>query len=184
MMQDPPPIPGVPGGPGLLAVVSATALCLACGFCCNGTLHTNTVLLPDEVDDATQAGLLVGVVQERPAFQQPCAMFKEGRCLIYEHRPHVCRRYECALLKRLLARETSLEQALRVVGVVHQQLAVFCSRTPSAVSFMRWLKAIEADERAESTAAVLADPDASNHAVALVVYLTRYFGEAAEAASF
>ncbi len=205
-VSHPPPVArqASAAGSDLLAVVSATALCLACGFCCNGTLHTNTVLLPEEVDAAAAAGLLVEIVREaqpkrgaaqtRPAFRQPCAMFNAGRCSIYEDRPLVCRRYECALLKRLLARETALEQALRVVGTVHQQLAVWRSpdvrgRAPSAASFMHWLKAIEADEKAEqgdarSADAILADPDASNHAVALILYLTKYFGEAGEAASF
>ena len=89
-------------------------------------------------------GLTVGAVQDRPAFQQPCTMFHTGSCSIYERRPHVCRRYECALLKRTLGGEIALEQALRVVGVAQKQFGVFRSRVPDAVSFMRYLKELEA----------------------------------------
>ena len=165
-------------------VSDATALCLACGFCCDGTLHTHTILLAEEVDAATNVGLTVGTVQDRPAFQQPCSRFRDGRCSIYERRPHVCRRYECALLKRHLDGEITLEQALRLVGVAQKQLGVFRGRAPDAVSFMRFLKALEAatasaQDRAQSVPVVL-DAEASNHVVALVVYLTRHFGESGD----
>ena len=169
----------------------ATTLCLACGFCCDGTLHTHTVLLAEEVDAATDVGLVVEVVHDKPAFRQPCTMFRDGSCSIYERRPHVCRRYECALLKRNLGGEITLEQAMRVVGIAQKQLGVFRSRVPDAVSFMRYLKALEAAADAavanvagadamhdtSQAAPVGLDAEASNHVVALVVYLTRHFSE-------
>lgn len=163
----------------------ATTLCLACGFCCDGTLHTHTVVLAGEVDAVQDLGLAVDAVQDRPAFQQPCAMFHRGSCSIYEQRPHVCRRYECALLKRTLSGEIALEQALRVVDIAQKQLGVFRSRKPSADSFMRYLKELEAAADAPGDAASRGGPaapadsdaEASNHVVALVIYLTRHFGE-------
>ena len=107
-------------------------------------------------------------------------MFRDGSCSIYERRPHVCRRYECALLKRTLGGEITLEQALRVVGVAQKQFGVFRSRVPDAVSFMRYLKELEvaADAALDSgqRAPGVLDAEASNHVVALVVYLTRHFG--------
>jgi len=163
----------------------ATALCLACGFCCDGTLHTHTVLLAEEVGAATDVGLLVDVAHNKPAFRQPCTMFRDGCCSIYERRPHVCRRYVCALLKRTMGGEITLEQALRVVGVAQKQLGVLRSRVPDAVSFMRYLKELEAiadaagaDMAQDSNrgAPGVLDAEASNHVVALVVYLTRHFG--------
>ena len=163
----------------------ATALCLACGFCCDGTLHTHTVLLAEEVDAATDVGLIVDVVHDKPAFQQPCAMFLDGSCSIYERRPRVCRRYECALLKRTIGGEITLEQALRVVGIAQKQLGVFRSRVPDAISFMRFLKELEAAADTAGAASaqdsaqgapVALDAEVSNHVVALVVYLTRHFG--------
>jgi len=164
-------------------IASAMTLCLACGFCCNGTLHIHTALLPEETETAAALGLRVTAVGDRPAFQQPCARFQAGKCTIYEQRPQVCRSYACALLKRLQAGEIALEQALRVVGVARKQLGVFQARVPAAPSFMHWLKAVEAsaaagDADAELARAVADDPALSNHAVALVVYLTKYFGEA------
>jgi Fe-S-cluster containining protein len=167
----------------------ATALCLACGFCCDGTLHTHTVLLLEEVNAATDVGLVVDVVHDKPAFQQPCTMFRDGSCSIYERRPHVCRRYECALLKRTIGGEFTLEQALQVVGISQKQFGVFRSRVPNADSFMRYLKELEAGADAAvaypagadaaqeggKSASVALDAEGSNHVVALVVYLTRHF---------
>jgi Fe-S-cluster containining protein len=164
---------------------NATALCLACGFCCDGTLHTHTVLLLEEVDAVTDVGLVVDVVHDKPAFRQPCTMFRDGSCSIYDRRPHVCRRYECALLKRAMRGDITLEQALLVVGIAQKQLGVFRGRTPDADSFMRYLKALEAAADAtaasaqdsEATVPIALDVEASNHVVALVVYLTRHFSE-------
>jgi hypothetical protein len=80
------------------------------------------------------------------------------------------------------AAEITLDQALRVVGVVHKQLAVFQTRVPDAPAFMRWLKAVEASADggegfSDLAKAVTANPELSNHTVALVVYLTKHFGE-------
>ena len=119
----------------------------------------------------------------KPAFRQPCTMFRDGCCSIYERRPHVCRRYECALLKRTLGGEIALEQALRVVGIAQKQFGVFRSRVPDAGSFMRYLKELEAaadvTQDSGQAAPVALDAEASNHVVALVVYLTRHFSEGA-----
>ncbi len=169
-------------------VASAMTLCLACGFCCNGTLHIHTALLPEETAAAAALGLRVTAAGDRPAFQQPCAKFQAGKCAIYDQRPQVCRGYACALLKRMQAGEITLEQALRVVGIAHKQLGVFQMRVPAAPSFMHWLKAVEASADAAGTDAGLAravsdDPALSNHAVALVIYLTKYFGETDAAGS-
>jgi len=163
-------------------VASAMTLCRACGFCCDGTLHVHTALLPAETNAAAALGLRVTAAGARPAFQQPCAGFQAGKCAIYEQRPQVCRGYACALLKRLQAGEMPLEQTLRVVGVAHKQLGVFQMRVPDAPSFMHWLKAVEASAESAGADAGLAravsdDPALANHAVALVVYLTKYFGE-------
>jgi uncharacterized protein len=168
----------------------ATTLCLACGFCCDGTLHTHTVILAGEVDAVKDLGLAVGTVQDRPAFQQPCTMFHSGSCSIYERRPHVCRRYECALLKRTLSGEIALDQALRVVEIAQQQLGVFRSQVPDAISFMRYLKVLEAAANMTSAsvthdagpaASVGLDAEASNRVVALVIYLSRHFSESNDA---
>ncbi|MEJ5199160.1 MAG: YkgJ family cysteine cluster protein [Anaerolineae bacterium] len=167
---------------------AAELLCLACGFCCDGTLHTNTVLLPTETEAVAALDMVVEHIGERPAFAQPCAMFRDGRCTIYSQRPQVCRHYECALLKRLLAGEIGLLQALRVVRIAQEQLAVWRGRVPTARSFMGWLKEIEASasaigEDAAQAQAVLADTALSEHAAALVIYLTRHFGESESASA-
>lgn len=161
---------------------SAMTLCLACGLCCNGTLHVHTVLLPTETDAVRALGLEVEEVGGRPAFCQPCARFQADRCTIYDRRPQVCRRYACALLQRLQTGQIALAPALRIVAVARKELAVFQARVPAAPSFMRWLKTIEAGADAHPAPsgpaqAVADDPALANHAAALVIYLTKYFGE-------
>ncbi len=160
---------------------SAEALCLACGFCCDGTLHTNTTLLPAEVATAAALGLSIEQRAGRPVFGQPCAMLRGGRCAIYARRPQTCRHYECALLKRLRAGEITLPKALGVVRVAQEQLAVWRGRVPEARAFMRWLKELEASVAstgadAALAQAVLTDAALSDHAAALLIYITKYFG--------
>ncbi len=169
-------------GRSLDGVASAMRLCLACGFCCDGTLHLHTALLPDETPTAVALGLAVTTADGRAVFRQPCTQFRDGRCAIYDRRPQVCRHYACALLKKLLAGEVSLEQSLQIAGIARKQLAVFRTRVPAAASFMEWLKAIEASADAEAAdpglaQAVTHDTTLSDHTVALIVYLTKYFGE-------
>lgn len=156
-------------------------LCLTCGFCCDGTLHTHTVLRPDEVAAVQELRLVVETIREKPAFRQPCPMFQEGCCAIYLQRPHVCRRYECALLKRCLAGEITLAHGLRVIDTVKAQLAVYRQRVPQSLPFMHWLKtldvAADTDEAAAGAASQLADSsEVLNHTVALATYLHRHFG--------
>ena len=163
-------------------VAPAMTLCLACGLCCNGTLHAHTALLPAETADVRALGLEVAEIGGRPTFCQPCARFQADRCTIYDRRPQVCRHYACALLQRLQAGKIALAPALRIVAVARKELAIFQARVPDAPSFMRWLKAIEADADAGPISAgpaqaVADDPALANHTAALAIYLTKYFGE-------
>ena len=45
------------------------------------------------------------------------------RCSVYAHRPHVCRTFECRLLKDVRAGEVTVEQAGALIGEAHEQLA-------------------------------------------------------------
>ena len=97
---------------------AATRLCLECGLCCQGVLHRQAVLRPDETRHASELGL--EVVCEAPAgrhhFSLPCPAFSDSGCSIYESRPHVCGEYACHLLERLRNGDIELDRALDVVA--------------------------------------------------------------------
>jgi hypothetical protein len=95
----------------------ANILCKSCGLCCTGHLFIWAKLRPAELDPAEALGL--PVFRSDPSqrgFSQPCPLW-QGQCTIYAspHYPHVCRAYQCKLLKELLAEHVSLSHALTVV---------------------------------------------------------------------
>ena len=92
-----------------------TALCLACGFCCNGLLHTYTKALASEVKLLQRLGLSLEPIPGTAvfAFDQPCPQWQENRCVIYAQRPKSCRAYECLLYKKLAAGLISPAESLQ-----------------------------------------------------------------------
>jgi Fe-S-cluster containining protein len=95
--------------------IDTSALCLPCGLCCNGVLHTHVVIQPDEIEQVGGLGLTVEMFGSRPGFRQPCLHFKGMRCGVYERRPSACREYECGLLQKTLAGDISFEDSLAIV---------------------------------------------------------------------
>lgn len=88
----------------------AMELCLSCGLCCHGVLHSHAGLDPDEVEFALSMQLpVVQKGYEYDAFSLPCPRFdeKQYKCSIFPDRPRVCGAYACDLLKQL--REGALE---------------------------------------------------------------------------
>lgn len=110
----------------------ASGLCMGCGLCCNGVLYSHALLEPREVEPAIRAGL--NVLQDEGArrFTQPCACNDGGPCTIYAERPAACASYQCALLKRYLAGEASLEQCAAKVTRVKELVASIAARLPDA----------------------------------------------------
>ncbi|MEI7845419.1 MAG: YkgJ family cysteine cluster protein [Chloroflexota bacterium] len=104
---------------------NANILCKACGLCCTGYLFIWAKLRPSELDSAEALGLQV--FRSDPShrrFSQPCPLW-QGQCTIYAtpHYPHVCRAYKCKLLKELLNDETSLPNALTVIGQIKEKIS-------------------------------------------------------------
>ena len=89
-----------------------STLCLACGFCCDGTLFTAVPLT-----DGDSAQVPHQTRENGSRFiRQPCAALGSGcQCAVYEQRPLACRRYECLLLVALKANEVALGPALQIV---------------------------------------------------------------------
>ncbi len=98
-------------------IETSSALCTACGLCCNGRLFIWVKLKPSELDPAEALGMTV--YRSDPTqrgFAQPCPLWKQ-KCTIYDspHYPRACRAYHCKLLKELIVEKIKLAEALRVI---------------------------------------------------------------------
>jgi uncharacterized protein len=99
---------------------TAEGICLACGLCCNGVIFANVGLQPgDNAERLRSLGLPVAAPRapHPPYASQPCAALERCRCGIYSDRPEYCRRFQCVLLKGVVAGRTQPAEALRIIGV-------------------------------------------------------------------
>lgn len=102
----------------------ASILCRSCGLCCTGKLFIWAKLRPAELDAAEALGLTV--FRSDPSqrgFSQPCPLW-HGQCSIHNSPiyPHICRAYQCKLLKEVLAEKSTLSSALKVVEQVNEMI--------------------------------------------------------------
>jgi Fe-S-cluster containining protein len=100
-----------------------SALCQACGLCCDGSLFGRVDLAPDEVGPAKKNHLRV--LSNGRAFEQPCTALapRERTCGVYEARPAACRAFECRLHARHRREGGPLEPRLDAVRRVRELLA-------------------------------------------------------------
>ncbi|MBC8001096.1 MAG: YkgJ family cysteine cluster protein [Opitutaceae bacterium] len=95
---------------------AAARLCAACGLCCNGVLFTIVQLQPgDSPKELAALGLKLTHKKKRHFFQQPCPMFRDSRCAIYQERPQRCRLFECRQLKQVTSGQSTEEAALATI---------------------------------------------------------------------
>ena len=121
------------------AADDVSTLCLACGFCCDGTLFT---AVPLGVEESPRLPTTTRANGSR-VLLQPCAALNGTCCTMYEARPLACRRYECLLLIALKAGETSLQPALEIVAEAKRRIA----RLPPANDSQRVSALQQARER-------------------------------------
>jgi hypothetical protein len=99
---------------------ASEALCVRCGFCCDGTLFGH---VPVSDEEAARLPAPLEIVERegkrtRLAFVQPCAGF-HAQCILYDSRPETCRSYRCALLKDAEAGAVAYDDAQRIVANLH-----------------------------------------------------------------
>jgi hypothetical protein len=151
----------------------ASTLCKACGLCCTGHLFIRTKLRSAEMDSAQALGL--NVIRSDPrlrGFSQPCPLW-QGQCTIHNspEYPRFCGTYKCKLLKEMLDENTSLPEALAVVGEAKgmiQELKALLPVSPT-VNFREHLVAHL--EKAGNT-----DPEFRRKAGALLIFYEKAFG--------
>jgi hypothetical protein len=107
-----------------LPTPNGSALCLECGLCCNGVLHSHGILRAEEIPLARDLGMRLGNFKSNLGFHQPCHLYQNNCCSIYAaKRPGCCGTYQCQLLKKHLAGEISLDESKRIVHTA-KELAV------------------------------------------------------------
>src|SRR6185437_3408746 len=95
-----------------------SALCLACGLCCQGALHDLVPLDEDEVARAHALHLPVVESPHRLAFRLPCPRLDDRRCTVYAERPRTCASYACETLRAYGAGEIEQAEALARIRAV------------------------------------------------------------------
>jgi Fe-S-cluster containining protein len=103
--------------------LGGSELCLACGLCCNGTLHATVAVRPEDIRHVRGLGLAIEKTGDELEFRQPCPLYQNDSCSVYQHRPPACQKYRCALLKKYEDGDVTLEDSLTIVGTGKQLLA-------------------------------------------------------------
>jgi len=106
------------GGGAARGEEERSALCLACGLCCQGALHDLVPLDEDEIARARKLRLPVVESPHRLAFRLPCPRLHERRCTVYAERPRTCASYACETLRAYGAGEIDEAEALARVRAV------------------------------------------------------------------
>jgi Fe-S-cluster containining protein len=120
-----------------------TALCGACGLCCNGSLFGRVPLATEEVAPARRRRLRV--LRDGRAFEQPCtALVRHVAaagvddahvCGIYDERPKACAAFACRLYVRHRSEGGALETRLAAVRRVRELVALLDAEGISAADF-------------------------------------------------
>lgn len=93
-------------------------LCRECGLCCDGTVFDRVDASEDESAETLVSIGLTNIAASSKGiigFTQPCPQFS-GCCSIYEQRPHICRKFRCALLKAVDQGKRTVEAAILIVS--------------------------------------------------------------------
>jgi uncharacterized protein len=101
---------------------AASALCTACGMCCDGTLFSFVAISSDEGRAVKALGVEVRDDAGRLRLPQRCSALEGCKCTVYAQRPFVCRRFDCLLARSLKEKELPLDDALAIVTQARERL--------------------------------------------------------------
>jgi Putative zinc- or iron-chelating domain len=163
--------------------LGGSALCLACGVCCDGVLHSHAIVKPGESDHVRALGLTVETFNDHLGFLLPCPLYREHRCSIYTAtRPHICGAYQCRLLKKYLAGAITYEQSTQIIQRTRELLAVALAQMPAGYSFNDLQRAMEQEWDSGRGAFGSAEMRQANAGFllalgTLIVYSRKHFGK-------
>lgn len=103
----------------------ASRLCLACGMCCDGTVHDFAVLKEEDIIPADACGFQTYRRGDgTAAMRLPCHYLDGAACRRYDlWRPSICGDYLCRLQKRAAKGEVSEEQAFETIATTRASRA-------------------------------------------------------------
>jgi Fe-S-cluster containining protein len=108
------------------------SLCVGCGLCCDGTLFSRVNVGANDEQGLSAKGFSFFEHEGETCFPQPCLAAVKGLCAIYADRPHTCRTYRCALLKRHERGEIGLDQARGIIKQTFERIAQATIIDPAA----------------------------------------------------
>ncbi len=111
---------------------SSSALCTACGACCNGTLFDEVPLERAEIALGQRLRLPIVESGDAASMSLPCPRLDVATCTIYLERPSTCRSYKCGLLEELERGEVEPAEAHRRVDALRLAAAAVRDLLPSA----------------------------------------------------
>ncbi|MBL0311130.1 MAG: YkgJ family cysteine cluster protein [Holophagaceae bacterium] len=160
------------------------SICIDCSMCCDGTMYrTVDIEAGEDIAPLQAAAVAFTVEAELTSFLQPCSAFCHGSCSIYDGRPSVCRKYRCALLRRVDAGEVAYDEARKLIAnatairdrVRHELERLVQPQEPLALDglykpmFARWESATDRAAMKKAQSRLILD------ITALRVLLSRYF---------
>ncbi len=114
--------------------VDGSALCTACGLCCDGLLFHRARTTPEEEVTLLAQGMEVVQTPNGPKFALPCHHLQGTRCGIYEHRPRTCQGFRCKLLVNVEGGQLGLEEALGTIAQARTLRAAAVALDPGAAN--------------------------------------------------
>lgn len=118
---------------------SASALCTACGMCCNGSLFRKVPFREDERGFVESLELEIHE-GKRPGFLLPCPKLDDATCTIYPDRPSRCDEFACKLLKRFKAEEIGWDDATDIVRQARELRERIAAVDPAATTVVHRLR--------------------------------------------
>ncbi len=115
--------------------VDGSALCTACGLCCDGTLFHRANSKPEEEATLIAQGMEVVQTPRGPKFALPCHHLQGTRCGIYEHRFRTCRGFKCQLLLKVEGGQQGLDEAMGAVAQARSLRASAAALDPVAANY-------------------------------------------------
>lgn len=95
------------------------AICITCGYCCDGTLFRHAILAPGEAGSGRLPAAIEAAgfsMEGKDWFRHPCHYFS-GKCTIYDRqRAAVCGSFRCRLLRDYAEGRISSGEAVRTIS--------------------------------------------------------------------
>jgi hypothetical protein len=109
-------------------------LCLACGFCCNGTLFDKATLEEEEKENLPEQIRENWFHTEKGNFfRLPCPLFNEKCTIYFGSKSQICSGFRCRLLTDMEMQRLTREDALKIIASAKAQLTEIALDAPAVL---------------------------------------------------